>query len=181
MKLISTLLSLFTLSITFGQVSISPDPPHPSAIFDLKSTTRGFLMPRMTSFQRTSIGSPAQGLKVYDTDTNTFWYFNGSAWVEQTLTGGGGTSYWSLGSAGSIYNNTAYKFLFGTTELGPGYVNIKPPINVSGLFMSESGTASTDFLSFGIYNGSGTTSTRFGNLLANFGGGFRVATRQMVR
>jgi hypothetical protein len=34
----------------------------------------------MSSLQRTSIASPATGLLVYDTDTNAFWYHNGTAW-----------------------------------------------------------------------------------------------------
>ncbi len=38
-----------------------------SAVFDLRSTTRGFLPPRMTTTQKNAISSPAAGLVVYDT------------------------------------------------------------------------------------------------------------------
>jgi hypothetical protein len=39
-----------------------------SALFQMDSTTRGFLPPRMTAAQRGSISAPAQGLIVYQTD-----------------------------------------------------------------------------------------------------------------
>lgn len=39
-----------------------------SSILQADSTTKGFLMPRMTTAQRTAILSPANGLMVYDTD-----------------------------------------------------------------------------------------------------------------
>lgn len=39
-----------------------------SALFQMDSTTKGFLPPRMTSAQRTAITSPAEGLIVFQTD-----------------------------------------------------------------------------------------------------------------
>jgi hypothetical protein len=52
-----------------------------SAILDIKSTTKGFLQPRMTTTQRDAISTPATGLSVYNTTTNTNDYYNGTAWV----------------------------------------------------------------------------------------------------
>lgn len=37
-------------------------------------------MPRMTTGERTAIATPATGLQVYDTTTNSYWYYNGTAW-----------------------------------------------------------------------------------------------------
>lgn len=57
-----------------------------SAQLEVVSTTKGFLPPRMTAAQASAIGSPAEGLMVYVTDTNgTFtskgwWGYNGAAW-----------------------------------------------------------------------------------------------------
>lgn len=51
-----------------------------SAILQADSTTQGFLPPRMTTTQRTSITSPAAGLIVYDTDTNKSYTYDGTAW-----------------------------------------------------------------------------------------------------
>ena len=39
-------------------------------------------MPRMTTAERTVIATPATGLQVYDTDTNSQWYYNGTVWVQ---------------------------------------------------------------------------------------------------
>ncbi|MCA6364985.1 MAG: hypothetical protein IM638_18285 [Bacteroidetes bacterium] len=56
--------------------------PDASAMLDVVSTTRGLLIPRMTSAQRTAIATPATGLYVYDTTTNSFWFYNGTIWTE---------------------------------------------------------------------------------------------------
>jgi len=52
-----------------------------SAMFQLESTTKGFLPPRMTTTERDAISTPAAGLMVYNTDTNTAECWNGSAWM----------------------------------------------------------------------------------------------------
>ncbi len=74
---------------TTGRVGIGNTSPHASALLDLTATDKGMLVPRMTSAQRTAIASPATGLLVYDTNTNAFWFYNGTAW---TTIGGGGVS-----------------------------------------------------------------------------------------
>lgn len=56
--------------------------PHGSAILDVSSTNKGMLVPRLTTAQRTSIAGPANGLLVYDTNTSSFWFYDGGAWVE---------------------------------------------------------------------------------------------------
>jgi hypothetical protein len=56
--------------------------PDASAMLDVVSTSRGMLVPRMNSVQRTAIATPATGLYVYDTTTNSFWFYNGTAWTE---------------------------------------------------------------------------------------------------
>lgn len=68
------ILFLFAVSIQFSHsqtVGIGPDTtPNTSAMLDVNGT-RGFLPPRMTYAQRTAIASPATGLMVYQTNTNT--------------------------------------------------------------------------------------------------------------
>lgn len=66
---------------TSGNVGIGTNAPHSSAILDISSTTKGFVIPRMTSAQRSLIGSPTNGLQVFDTTTNSTWYFDGTSWV----------------------------------------------------------------------------------------------------
>ena len=56
-------------------------PTAASAVLEVTSTTQGVLFPRMTTAQKTAIGSPAAGLQVYDTTLNQMSYFNGTTWV----------------------------------------------------------------------------------------------------
>lgn len=50
-----------------AQVGINTSTPNASAALDIESTSKGILIPRMTSAQRLAISSPAPGLMVYDT------------------------------------------------------------------------------------------------------------------
>ncbi|MEM6379365.1 MAG: hypothetical protein AAF705_14240, partial [Bacteroidota bacterium] len=72
------------LFILNAQVGVNEDGSQAdaSSMLDIKSTTKGLLIPRMTTSQRTNIGSPATGLMVFDSTTNSFWFYNGSGWTE---------------------------------------------------------------------------------------------------
>jgi hypothetical protein len=52
-----------------------------SAKLFVNSTTKGFLPPRLTTVQRDAIASPATGLSVYNTTTNTIDYYNATSWI----------------------------------------------------------------------------------------------------
>ncbi|MEM7374256.1 MAG: DUF1566 domain-containing protein [Bacteroidota bacterium] len=73
---------LMTTQAQTEGVSINSDGsnPDPSAMLDVKSTTKGFLGPRMTTVQRNAISNPAKGLLVFDTDLDGFWYHDGMSW-----------------------------------------------------------------------------------------------------
>jgi hypothetical protein len=58
--------------------------PASSAMLDVKSTSKGILIPRMTTTQRTAILTPANGLMVYDITTSTFWFYKNTIWTEVT-------------------------------------------------------------------------------------------------
>ena len=79
------------VAINAQNVAINNDgsSAEASAMLDVKSTTKGFMMPRLTSAQRTSIASPALGLLVFDTDTKTIWAHDGSSWKNLYTSGGG--------------------------------------------------------------------------------------------
>jgi len=53
----------------------------PSAILEARSTTKGFLAPRMTTTQRNAISSPATSLLIFNTTTGQYEYWDGSAWT----------------------------------------------------------------------------------------------------
>jgi len=84
MKKIFTFCSLLLSLHAMGQgVAFNDDGSNPdaSAILDVKSTTKGLLIPRMTQAQRTAIATPAEGLIVYQTDgVKDFYYYNGTTW-----------------------------------------------------------------------------------------------------
>jgi len=81
-KFIQTLILLVISSSIFAQnVGIGTMTPDPSAKLDISSINSGLLTPRMTTAQRTAIASPATGLLVFDNTTNSFWFYNGSAWT----------------------------------------------------------------------------------------------------
>lgn len=63
-------------------VGIGTTDPHDSAALDVSSATQGMLVPRMTTAERQAIPSPANGLLVYDTNANAFFFFNGSVWKQ---------------------------------------------------------------------------------------------------
>jgi hypothetical protein len=84
MKQFFTLIAAVLLTATtYAQIGINNETPDASSALDITSTTRGFLMPRMTNEERTAISNPAEGLMVYITDFNggSFMFYNGTIWT----------------------------------------------------------------------------------------------------
>ncbi|MBT8394273.1 MAG: hypothetical protein KJN66_05420 [Bacteroidia bacterium] len=78
-------LIIFIIAFSFNstaQVGVGTTSPDASSMLDVQSTTKGMLIPRMESTDRTAIASPANGLLVFDTDTKSFWFYNADAWKE---------------------------------------------------------------------------------------------------
>ena len=80
-----------------------------SAMLDVTSTTKGVLIPRMTTVQRTAIVSPATGLLVYDNTLSAFYYFDGSVWKPLI---NNSTGWSTTGNAGT----TPGTHFLGTTD-----------------------------------------------------------------
>ena len=59
----------------------------------------GIILPQMTTAQRTALVSPQNGMLVYDTNTQSYWYRQGGTWVSLSV-GGGVSNYWQLAGAG---------------------------------------------------------------------------------
>ena len=64
-------------------VGINNSSPDASSILDVTSTNKGMLVPRLTETQMNAVASPANGLLVYNTTKNKFYYYdsNKSKWV----------------------------------------------------------------------------------------------------
>jgi|GEM_PF-6462341 len=88
--LFTSLFMLLTCAVLFGQqestiqqpvsINSSGDRPDTSAMLDVTSSARGFLMPRLSSSDRLAIFMPAQGLLVYDTTLNTICHYRDTTW-----------------------------------------------------------------------------------------------------
>jgi len=144
-KIFYSLILVLVSSIAFAQnVAINTDGTvsDPSAMLDVKSTSKGVLVPRMTTTQRTAITSPATGLLVFDTNTNSFWFYNGSAWTNLTTSGGGSASWDVNGS--SINNNNTGNVGIGTNT--PAY-----KLDVAGRMRVKTGTLGTQNTSSGVW------------------------------
>lgn len=63
-----------------GSAGIGTAAPNSSSILEVKSTTKGVLIPRMTKAQRDAIVSPAQGLLIYQTNNTPGLYYYDGAW-----------------------------------------------------------------------------------------------------
>ncbi|MBK9151786.1 MAG: hypothetical protein IPM26_12675 [Saprospiraceae bacterium] len=99
-----------TIVVTAQSVGIGTTTPHASSMLDVTSTTKGLLIPRMTSAQRTAIATPATGLLVYQTDGTTgFYYFDGTSWVNLQSVGNDWTTTGNAGTNPSVH-------FIGTTD-----------------------------------------------------------------
>ena len=84
MKKLIILLAIFTTIVVSAQsVGINTDgsTADTSAMLDVKSTTKGFLPPRMTTTQRDAITATATGLVIFNTTTSSLEYNSTSGWV----------------------------------------------------------------------------------------------------
>ncbi len=64
----------------FGQVSVGTTTPDPSAILELQSNSKGFLLPRLTTTERDAIVSPAEGLMVFNSTLKCIQLYDGLSW-----------------------------------------------------------------------------------------------------
>lgn len=77
-----------------GDLILGTSTPAADAVIDVSSTTKGFLLPRVTTAERDLIGIgsppvPTIGLTIYNTDTDDIEFWNGSSWQG---TAGAGTT-----------------------------------------------------------------------------------------
>ena len=65
---------------SLAQVGIGTSTPDPSSALDLTSTTKGILIPRLTTSERDLIANPATGLLIFNSTSNRFEFFTGAIW-----------------------------------------------------------------------------------------------------
>lgn len=80
-KLLLLLLPVITILTAAAQnIGIGTTNPNASALLDLSTTTKGFLLPRVTTAQMFAIPNPANGLMVFNTSYNQMYHYDGSIW-----------------------------------------------------------------------------------------------------
>lgn len=99
--------------VSYAQIGIGTNTPSSKSILDVSSTNSGVLLPRVTTAQRSAIAPNASdtSLKVYDSTTKTFWYWDGTVWVEQKSAPS--TTGWNL--QGNSSTSSVSNFI-GTTD-----------------------------------------------------------------
>jgi len=150
-------------------VGIGTPTPNTSALLDITSTNKGLLIPRMTTSQRLTISTPANGLMVYDTDKNEFYHYNGTGW-RSILNG----EYWSRGitSRSRIGNSTDS---VGIGILSPTqWLDVDGNIRTRNNLLADNNVVATGIVSAGTLNTSGSLfvngpSSLNGNVTANEG------------
>lgn len=85
-RIIFLLLGLAIARFGFAQsfaINATGDTAHKSAIFDVKSNTKGILIPRMSQSERDAISSPVTSLLIYQNNNDSgYYYFDGSIWLK---------------------------------------------------------------------------------------------------
>jgi hypothetical protein len=108
--------SMLSYSRSLQSVGIGIATPAASALLDLTSTTKGLLLPRMTTSQRNAIASPANGLLIFNTDSSLFSVYKNGDWDYV----GDNYTVWKNTSAVTISNNAG----------DIAYVNFTIPANL---------------------------------------------------
>jgi hypothetical protein len=120
--------SLLYITPVFAQVGIGTTTPHASSRLEISSTNSGILIPRMTTAERTAITNPAKGLLAFDNTTSSFWFHNGTGWIE--LAGGGSANFWSQNGT-NVFNTNAGFVGLGTNNPA-SVLAIQTPLNSTG-------------------------------------------------
>ena len=120
-----------------GAAGIGTVTPNASSLLEIKSTSKGILISRMTQAQRNAIVSPATGLMIYQTNnTPGFYYYSGTKWTAVTTKSKG----WSLtGNAGTSPGTN----FIGTTDAQPLIFKINN--NKGGYIDFDDAKANTGF------------------------------------
>jgi hypothetical protein len=92
------------------QIGVGTNTPANSAILDIVSTDKGFLIPRLTAAQRIAIEQPITGLLVYQIDANNdFYFYDGTQWIAAYASL---TKWTTIGNP----NNPTTPIFVGTTD-----------------------------------------------------------------
>jgi hypothetical protein len=120
-------------SMGISNTAITPDA---SSILEMRTTTKGLLIPRLTTTERNAISTPATGLMIYNTTTNTFNFYNGSSWTD-------------IAGGGSGVNSVS-----GTTNrISIGGTAADPTVDISTAYTGQNSITTLGTIGTGVWNG----------------------------
>ena len=203
MKINNTFLAFLFLitACANAQTGIGTAMPDSSALLDLASTTKGFLVPRMTTLDQIAIENPAIGLMVFNTTTGEIEInkgngFGGPLWKSASATTGVtaplGTNTTQLATTEFVMENSGtyiFKESVGdittdsTTDVLVSGMTVTPPAGIYSVSFngqySNAPTITSETLSTGqcltdlvdLYNQIQGIPTNFSDHNFNFGNG----------
>ncbi|MEL6987833.1 MAG: hypothetical protein AAGK97_08385, partial [Bacteroidota bacterium] len=116
MKKLLILLLLCPIYSFAQNVGINEDgsPPNPGAILDIKSSSKGILIPRL---ETSAVTSPVEGMLLFQPSDKQFYYYRNTSWV---LVGSGPNGSGEFTSNGDLIFNAGnldvQDLLFGRDE-----------------------------------------------------------------
>ncbi len=173
-------------------VGIGTTTPNAAAALDIRASDKGLLIPRLSAAQRTGIGTPPQGLMVYQTDGSAgggpgtgFWYFGGNpaAWVFINPAGGAAdnlgnhtaTTNLNLGANAVVGTGASIGAAVGVGVRADGGLNLGQNTAGNNVFLGyQAGAANTTgrLNQFSGYQSGLNNTTGIGNLFSGPSSGF---------
>lgn len=129
-----------------GNVGLNTQTPDANALMDMNSSTKGLLIPRLTTAQRDAIPSKPDGLMIYNTDIHCLQYWNTTQWI-----GNCGNSNNGQGTISSCTSGT----LSGTYQAGTAMNSSNTVVLALNVTQTGSWVANTNTINGVTFSGSG--------------------------
>lgn len=137
---------LFFTLISQAQIGIGNTSPNASSMLDITSTSKGILVPRMTTVQRNAIATPANSLLVFDTTLESYFYFDTTpapgSWVKINSSSNQRNNYKLVKSAADLAtelsNGGGSKYLLTSNTFYEinGTITLAAPIDLNNAYVS---------------------------------------------
>ncbi len=177
MKTFKTLLLSFSLLLTISltaQVAVNTNgaAANESSMLDVTSASKGILIPRMTATQRDAISSPANGLMVFVTTDQSFYYYNGAQWIKILNENyNSDDEDWTI-SGNDVYVPSGKKVGVGTST-PDGLLTIENSSSAGEKSLKINNSYAGSGIVYGMYQGiiGSSTNTQYGNYIYFSNGG----------
>ena len=115
------------------KIGSNPTTIGTSSLLELESTTKGMVLPRMTTTQVNAIVVPVKGMQVFNVDSNCISTYTGAAWQLHCSTGGPSSSiepWYNTATGNGATSNTQNIYQTGNVSIGTSSTIFK--LNVLG-------------------------------------------------